>query len=207
MNCCLKFITVILVQQLYAAASISEKNWFFNGSKQHCKNYSNTTKLENTLAPVSRWHINTTSFYLTNISDTTQNLNLSLYTTNTHGSNAKGILDIGLEFRNNFNDLQYCIQMYHNGSENICGIIPLPYLHQSVLLEITLNVYIDSLDNKLILFANTNGAKGKKIWLLEVYFYYLMSEEKIKNLVWTSIKSNTCAVSRVHLEATKLPRY
>ena len=101
---CSIVITVVLIHQLMSRqvfGDISDENWFVNGS-QTCKTYRNQTNLATDAALYSTLHFNTTIYYMTNVSDWTQNLHLFMPMGRNEETEKNLLLDLKLDFKNDF---------------------------------------------------------------------------------------------------------
>merc|ERR1711963_1009535 len=108
-------------------SDISDENWFVNGS-QTCKTYTNQTNLATNAALHSETYLNATLYYMTNISDFAQKLRLIVYLGSDQETKKIELLEIKIDFENDFNDLNYRLQTFQNDYRTIDGKVPLPQL-------------------------------------------------------------------------------
>ena len=201
----LTFITGVLLPQLMVmlvSGDISEENWFVNGS-QTCETYTNRTNLATSAAIDSTLHLNTTFYYLTNASDATQNLHLSMLIQNYETNDENLFFDIKIDFRNDFNDLNYTLR---KGNDILLGVVPLPRLRNNVILDIDLNIYLNAIDKNMTIASSTkSGENGQEFALLEDYtlFPHHLWNRQVDQL-WVSYGTNTCSHISPAFETQKL---
>ena len=199
------FVTVVLLPKLMVmlvSGDISEENWFVNGI-QTCETYTNRTNLATNAAIDSTLHLNTTFYYLTNASDATQNLHLSMSVPNNETHDENVFVDIKIDFRNDFNDLNYTLK---KGDDILSGIVPLPRLRNNVILEIDLNIYLNVISKNMTITASTKSReKGEEFTLLEDYIHFPHHIRKSQmDRVCVSYETNTCSHTSPLFEAEKL---
>ena len=199
------FITVVLLPQfmvMLVSGDISEENWFVNGI-QTCEKYTNRTNLATNAAINSILHLNTTFYYLTNASDATQNLHLSISFQNNETNDENVFVDLKIDFRNDFNDLNYTLK---KDNDILLGVVPLPRLRNNVILEIDLNIYLNAIDKNMTIVSSTkSGENGVEFTLLEdyIHFPHHMRKSQMEKL-WVSYETNTCSHISPAFEAQNL---
>ena len=205
------FITVVLVHQLHVRqvfGDISEENWFTNGS-QTCKKFVNQTNLATNAAINSSLHLNATFYYLTNVSDLTQNLNFFMFNKNNESTEKDLFLDIKLDFRNNFNDLNYTLKTFPEEVSDKHGVVPLPRLRNNVELGIDLNIYLDLMSRTITILLSTKSGKYRNKSPLFEHYFSISHNVSWKNLignVWVSYITNTCSYKSITLQNEELTR-
>ena len=208
---CSTIITVVFLNQIMARqvfSDISDKNWFVNGS-QNCKTYTNQTNLATNAALHSDTYLNTTFYYMTNVSDFAQNLHLFVFLGSAEETKTNVILDFKIDFENDFNDLNYRLQTFKNDARVIGGKVPLPQMKDNVILSIDLNIQINMISQNATLLASTkSGENENEVSLIEYYYYFARKypDETLRKDIWSYFKTNSCTLTSFTLHKDEIKR-
>ena len=194
-----------MIHMVVVVTCIPHQNWFFQGSGNDCKNYTNSTMHCKNLTPVSNLQIHSTSYYQTNISNIPQNISLSLQ--NKDGDKTNDILNLQISFKNNFNYLCYFIRDNRNRTSLINGIVALPYRDHNVILGITFNLSVDFVASTLTFSVSTKGSNGKNIYLVNNYMPVFAVTTQPNRCIWTLMNLSSCADSDLYLDTTEVSRF
>ena len=206
MNCLFRFISaIVMLHMVVVVTCVPHQNWFFQGSVNDCKNYTNSTMHCKNLTPVSSLHIYSTSYYQTNISDIPQNI--SLWLQNKDGNKTNNILNLQISFKNNFNHLCYFIKDNRKRTSLINGTVALPYRDHNVILGITFNLSVDFAASTLTFSVSTQGSHGKIIFLVNYYLPVFAITTHPHRCIWTLMNLSSCADNDLYLNATEVSRY
>ena len=208
---CSTIITVVFLNQIMTRqvfSVISDKNWFVNGS-QTCKTYTNQTNLATNAALHSDTYLNTTFYYMTNVSDFAQNLHLIVFLGSDEETKTNLLLEIKIGFENDFNDLIYQLKTFQNDSRTIAGKVPLPQMKNNVILSIDLSIQMNMISQNATLLASTNsGENENEVSLIEYYYHFTRNytNETLRKGIWSSFKTNTCTQASFILHKYEIKR-